>query len=156
MRGESGWLATPLTVTAAASGAPWTGSRSPDGRAYVYSFLLDTDLHFANMVDGQIVLNKNTSEFVVFTKVLTRASCGDCKVSRSCMGSCPAEELVMGAASCASDPGIVPLCRLRKADIPTRLFCGAPDRSTVASRPRRCPRTYSSSSALTLGVTAPP
>ena len=93
----------------------------PDGRAYVCSFLFDTDLHFANMIDGQIVLNKNPNEFDLFTGALTQASCGDCKVSGSCMGGCPAEELVMGAASCATDRDIVPVCRLWKADIATSL-----------------------------------
>ncbi|MGH3903766.1 MAG: radical SAM protein [Pseudonocardiaceae bacterium] len=91
----------------------------PDGRAYVCSFLFDTDLHFANMVDGRIVLNKNANEFDLFTKVLRQGSCGDCKVSRACMGGCPAEELVMGTASCAANPDIVPVCRLWKADVGT-------------------------------------
>lgn len=91
----------------------------PDGRAYVCSFLFDTDLHFANMVDGRIVLNKNANEFDLFTNVLRKASCGDCKVSKSCMGGCPAEELVMGTASCAANPDIVPVCRLWKANVLT-------------------------------------
>lgn len=89
----------------------------PDGRAYVCSFLFDTDLQFANMVDGKIVLNKNDNEFDLFTRVLSEPSCGTCKVSASCMGGCPAEELVMGAASCSTDPDIVPVCRLWKANV---------------------------------------
>src|SRR5262249_22696726 len=48
----------------------------PDGRAYVCSFLFDTDLHFANMVDGRVVLNKQANEFDLFTRVLRSASCG--------------------------------------------------------------------------------
>lgn len=91
----------------------------PDGRAYVCSFLFDTDLHFANMVDGQIVLNHEDNEFDLFTRVLSKASCGGCKVPGACMGGCPAEEIVMGSASCANEPDIVPVCRLWKADIPT-------------------------------------
>ena len=91
----------------------------PDGRAYVCSFLFDTDLHFANMVDGKVVLNKESNEFDLFTGVLRDASCGSCKVGASCMGGCPAEELVMGAASCSTDPDLVPVCRLWKADVPT-------------------------------------
>lgn len=91
----------------------------PDGRAYVGSFLFDTDLHFANMIEGKIVVNKNDNEFDLFTRVLTQASCGGCKASGTCMGGCPAEELVMGSASCASEPDIVPVCRLWKADIRT-------------------------------------
>jgi radical SAM protein with 4Fe4S-binding SPASM domain len=93
----------------------------PDGRAYVCSFLFDTDLHFANMVDGQVILNKEANEFDLFTRVLSKTSCGDCKVGSSCMGGCPAEELVMGQASCAAEPDIVPVCRLWKADVPTGL-----------------------------------
>ncbi|MEU6743665.1 radical SAM/SPASM domain-containing protein [Streptosporangium sandarakinum] len=91
----------------------------PDGRAYVCSFLFDTDLHFANMVDGKVVLNKEANEFDLFAGVLREASCGSCKIDSSCMGGCPAEELVMGTPSCASDPDIVPVCRLWKADVPT-------------------------------------
>lgn len=82
------------------------------------SFLLDTDLHFANMVDGRVVLNKSANEFDLFTRVLRTASCGSCKVAGSCLGGCPAGELVMGQASCAADPDIVPVCRLWKADVP--------------------------------------
>ena len=89
----------------------------PDGRAYVCSFLFDTDLQFANMVEGQVVLNKNANEFDLFTQALSKASCGSCKLGDSCMGGCPAEELVMGQASCISDPQIVPVCRLWKADV---------------------------------------
>ncbi|MGH3428998.1 MAG: radical SAM protein, partial [Mycobacteriales bacterium] len=91
----------------------------PDGRAYVCSFLFDTDLHFANMVDGQVVLNRGDNEFDLFTKVLNQASCGTCKSPSACLGGCPAEELVMGGASCDAEPDIVPVCRLWKADIPT-------------------------------------
>jgi radical SAM protein with 4Fe4S-binding SPASM domain len=91
----------------------------PDGRAYVCSFLFDTDLHFANMVDGQITVNRGNNEFDLFTRVLTQSSCGGCKAPSACMGGCPAEELVMGSASCAAEPDIVPVCRLWKADIRT-------------------------------------
>jgi radical SAM protein with 4Fe4S-binding SPASM domain len=95
------------------------GSIFPDGRAYVCSFLFDTDLHFANMIDGQIVVNKDDNEFDLFTRVLTQASCGGCKAPVTCMGGCPAEELVMGSASCASEADIVPVCRFWKANIRT-------------------------------------
>ncbi|MGH3805535.1 MAG: SPASM domain-containing protein, partial [Pseudonocardiaceae bacterium] len=74
----------------------------PDGRAYVCSFLFDTDLHFANMIDGKIVINKEDNEFDLFTRVLTQASCGGCKIPGTCLGGCPAEELVLGSASCAA------------------------------------------------------
>jgi radical SAM protein with 4Fe4S-binding SPASM domain len=91
----------------------------PDGRCYVCSYLFDTDLHFANMVDGQVLINRGDNEFDLFTRVLSRSSCGGCKAPTGCAGGCPAEELVMGAASCTTDPDIVPVCRLWKADVPT-------------------------------------
>ena len=91
----------------------------PDGRAYVCSFLFDTDLHFATMADGQVVLNRGDNEFDLFIRVLGETSCGDCKAPGACLGGCPAEELVMGSASCAAQPDIVPVCRLWKADVPT-------------------------------------
>jgi radical SAM protein with 4Fe4S-binding SPASM domain len=91
----------------------------PDGRAYVCSYLFDTDLHYANMVDGRIEINKGPNEFDLFTKVLSRPSCGGCQVSGGCGGGCPAEELVMGAASCTAQPDVVPVCRLWKADVAT-------------------------------------
>ncbi|MGH8887551.1 MAG: radical SAM protein [Egibacteraceae bacterium] len=89
----------------------------PDGRCYVCSFLFDTDLNFATMRDGMVQLNHGTNEFDLFTKVLTAPSCGGCKVAAACMGGCPAEEVVMGASSCAAYPDIVPICRLWKSDI---------------------------------------
>jgi radical SAM protein with 4Fe4S-binding SPASM domain len=89
----------------------------PDGRCYVCSYLFDTDLHFANMVDGEIVLNKNENEFDLFSSVMTKASCGSCKASSSCMGGCPAEKVVMGQSSCEAYPDLVPVCRLWKSDI---------------------------------------
>jgi radical SAM protein with 4Fe4S-binding SPASM domain len=71
------------------------------------------------MVDGQVVLNRGDNEFDLFIRVLGETSCGDCKAPGACLGGCPAEELVMGSASCAAQPDIVPVCRLWKADVPT-------------------------------------
>ncbi len=88
----------------------------PDGRCYVCSYLFDTDLNFANMVDGNIELNRNPNEFDLFTAVLNKDSCGDCKIRGGCQGGCPAEEIVMGASSCSVDPDIVPVCRLWKSE----------------------------------------
>ncbi len=89
----------------------------PDGRAYVCSYLFDTDLHFANIVDGHIKLNKDFNEFDLFTSVLHQDSCGNCKSKTVCMGGCPAEKIVMGESSCSVDPDIVPVCRLWKSEI---------------------------------------
>ena len=87
----------------------------PDGRAYVCSYLFDTDLHFARMTDdGQVVLNHGPNEFDLFTGALTRSACGGCK-SAACLGGCPAERVVTGASSCEAYPDIVPVCRLWKS-----------------------------------------
>ncbi|WP_280443388.1 radical SAM protein [Nocardia brasiliensis] len=88
----------------------------PDGRAYVCSYLFDTDLHFAQMVDGRVELNRGPggNEFDLFTSVLTDSSCGGCKAS-GCLGGCPAEQVVMGASSCSAYDDIVPVCRLWKS-----------------------------------------
>jgi radical SAM protein with 4Fe4S-binding SPASM domain len=89
----------------------------PDGRCYVCSYLFDTALNFAKMEDGRVVLNKGENEFDHFMRVQSTASCGSCKAADSCMGGCPAEELVMGGSSCSAYPDIVPVCRLWKSDI---------------------------------------
>ncbi|OBA63801.1 radical SAM protein [Nocardia sp. 852002-20019_SCH5090214] len=86
----------------------------PDGRCYVCSYLFDTDLHFAQMTDGQVQLNHGVNEFDLFTSVLNESSCGGCK-SSGCMGGCPAEEVIMGESSCAAYEDIVPVCRLWKS-----------------------------------------
>jgi radical SAM protein with 4Fe4S-binding SPASM domain len=86
----------------------------PDGRAYVCSYLFDTSLYFAQMKDGQVVLNHGDNEFDLFTRPLAASACGDCK-SAACLGGCPAEEVVMGSSSCAAYTDIVPVCRLWKS-----------------------------------------
>lgn len=86
----------------------------PDGRCYVCSYLFDTSLYFARMDKGQVVLNHGDNEFDLFTRPLTASACGGCKAS-SCLGGCPAEEVVMGESSCSAYPDIVPVCRLWKS-----------------------------------------
>ena len=86
----------------------------PDGRCYVCSYLFDTTLFFAQMQDGQVVLNHEENEFDLFTKPLVQSACGGCKAS-ACLGGCPAEEVVMGTSSCAQNRDIVPVCRLWKS-----------------------------------------
>ncbi|MEV0354575.1 radical SAM protein [Nocardia sp. NPDC050697] len=88
----------------------------PDGRAYVCSYLFDTDSYFARMNGNQVVLNRETgtNEFDLFTLPLVDSACGGCK-SAACFGGCPAEEIVMGASSCSQYPDIVPVCRLWKS-----------------------------------------
>ncbi len=86
----------------------------PDGRCYVCSYLFDTDLYFAQMDGDRVRLNHGENEFDLFTKPLVVSSCGDCK-ALACLGGCPAEEIVMGASSCAAYEDIVPVCRLWKS-----------------------------------------
>ena len=86
----------------------------PDGRCYVCSYLFDTDLYFARMDGDQVVLNHDDNEFDLFTKPLVTSACGGCKAA-ACLGGCPAEEVVMGASSCATYEDIVPVCRLWKS-----------------------------------------
>jgi radical SAM protein with 4Fe4S-binding SPASM domain len=86
----------------------------PDGRCYVCSYLFDTDLYFARMQDGQVVLNRGDNEFDLFTRPLASSACGGCKAA-ACQGGCPAEEIVMGGSSCAAEEDIVPVCRLWKS-----------------------------------------
>ncbi|MGB7127525.1 MAG: radical SAM protein [Candidatus Rhabdochlamydia sp.] len=88
----------------------------PDGRAYVCSYLFDTTQNMFFMENGEIKLNRDQNEYELFTKALTHSACGSCKSSKTCLGGCPAEKLVMGQASCASDPDIIPVCRLWKSD----------------------------------------
>ena len=86
----------------------------PDGRCYVCSYLFDTDLYLRSMEAGQVVLNHDDNEFDLFTKPLVSSACSGCKAS-ACLGGCPAEEVVMGASSCATYEDIVPVCRLWKS-----------------------------------------
>lgn len=86
----------------------------PDGRCYVCSYLFDTDLYFAQMSNGQVVLNHGPNEFDLFTKPLSQSACGGCKAA-ACMGGCPAEEVVLGSSSCKEYEDIVPVCRLWKS-----------------------------------------
>jgi radical SAM protein with 4Fe4S-binding SPASM domain len=86
----------------------------PDGRCYVCSYLFDTDLYFAQMQNGQVVLNHGDNEFDLFTKPLAHSACSGCKAS-ACVGGCPAEDVVMGTSSCAEYEDIVPVCRLWKS-----------------------------------------
>lgn len=88
----------------------------PDGRAYVCSYLFDTTLNMFTMEDGEVKLNRKANEFEIFTKVLTHSSCTACKAPKSCLGGCPAEELVMGSPSCEMENDIIPVCRLWKSD----------------------------------------
>ena len=64
----------------------------PDGRAYVCSYLFDTNLNFGTMVDGHMKLNPGENEYDLFSRVMTHSSCKSCKAS-ACCGGCPALNL---------------------------------------------------------------
>jgi len=85
----------------------------PDGRSYICSYLFDTDYHFGTLQEGEFSLNRGINELELFANTVANPGCGTCAVG--CQGGCPAEAVVMGAASCA-DTDVVPICRLWKAD----------------------------------------
>lgn len=88
----------------------------PDGKAYVCSFLFDTDLNMFYMENGHIKLNPKSNEFELFTQVLLKESCGPCGASAACGGGCPAEKMVTGYSPCLSTDSVIPICRLWKSD----------------------------------------
>ena len=89
----------------------------PDGKAYVCSYLFDTDLNMFYVEDGKLKLNREKNEFELFSSAMTHGMCGDCKLALSCIGGCPAEELIEGTSVCKKDEDIIPVCRLWKSDI---------------------------------------
>jgi radical SAM protein with 4Fe4S-binding SPASM domain len=89
----------------------------PDGKAYICSYLFDTDLNFLEYYDGKININRGQNEFELFTQVLTSPGCNTCVQGSSCQGGCPAEEIVMEKSPCSIYSDIYPVCRLWKADI---------------------------------------
>jgi MoaA/NifB/PqqE/SkfB family radical SAM enzyme len=50
----------------------------PDGRAYVCSYLFDTNQNMFFVKDGKIVLNKADNEFDLFTSVISKTECQNC------------------------------------------------------------------------------
>lgn len=86
----------------------------PDGKAYICSYLFDTDLNFADIKDGYIHLNKKPNEFDSFAEP---ESCKGCKFYKTCFGGCPAEEIVTKVSPCREHSGIVPVCRLWKSTV---------------------------------------
>jgi radical SAM protein with 4Fe4S-binding SPASM domain len=88
----------------------------PDGRAYVCSYLFDTNLNMFQMEEDEIKINRKENEFELFSKAMVKSSCENCKCSSSCLGGCPAEKIVMGNSSCSAEKDIIPVCRLWKSD----------------------------------------
>lgn len=89
----------------------------PDGRAYVCSYLFDTNFNMFTMKGGDITLNRSTNEFEIFSQAMAKSSCEKCKAPKTCLGGCPAEKIVMKQASCELQEDIIPICRLWKSDV---------------------------------------
>ena len=88
----------------------------PDGKAYVCSFLFDTEMNMFYMDNGHIKLNPKQNECDLFTSTLSRSSCNSCSSAAICVGGCPAEKLIEGEAACSSEEKVIPICRLWKSD----------------------------------------
>jgi len=87
----------------------------PDNKMYLCSYLFDTNLNFAEQINGKIKINKNFSEITLFTK--QKEQCKNCQHNKICQGGCPAEEIIKGFSICKKYSNIFPLCRLWKARI---------------------------------------
>jgi radical SAM protein with 4Fe4S-binding SPASM domain len=87
----------------------------PDNKMYLCSYLFDTNLNFAEMVNGKIKIKKEFNELNLFTK--QNEECKNCRFSEICQGGCPAENIIKGFLICKKYPNIFPLCRLWKAKV---------------------------------------
>jgi len=85
----------------------------PDGNVYMCSYLFDTDLNFAKIVNGQIQLNRGFSELNLFSQ----DECKCCKFNKICLGGCPAEKVVTGLLPCNAYSDVFPICRLWKSTV---------------------------------------
>lgn len=87
----------------------------PDGRAYICSFLFDTDLHFATVENGQLKVRRGPSELDLYRSIAD--DCVRCSVRDRCLNGCPAESIVLGCATCEAHPSFYGMCRLWKATV---------------------------------------
>lgn len=87
----------------------------PDGKVYVCSYLFDTDLNFASVVNGQVRIKKGFNELDLF--VGQDDECSHCKFNEICAGGCPAEKIITGSLPCKRYDGIFPICRLWKSTV---------------------------------------
>ena len=81
----------------------------PDGRAYVCSVLFDEAMHFAEINDNGLRLNRQVNEFELFTQAAFQA--GD----QPWRSGCPAEAVLSRNGKQNTPEGIVPMCRLWKS-----------------------------------------
>lgn len=85
----------------------------PDGRVYICSMFLDTDLHHGQFIDGRIVprLTPEGSELTLVNQVSD--NCRSCPVSGSCGGGCAAYDRLrttLASSDCTRD--LAPVCPL--------------------------------------------
>jgi len=86
----------------------------PDGKAYVCSFLFDTDLNMFNIIDNTLQLNRERNEFELFCNCLNQKE--STNLNSDCLGGCPAEELLCKNSQMKNDE-IISVCRLWKSDV---------------------------------------
>ena len=83
----------------------------PDGRCYVCSVLFDTPMHFANITENGLSVNKEqTNEFDLFCESAF-------KVDEPWMSGCPAEKILESNGKKATPEYLTPVCRLWKSQI---------------------------------------
>lgn len=85
----------------------------PDGRVYICSMFLDTDLHYADVIDGAVRprLPETGTELTVVNQVTQ--NCRTCPSGSLCRGGCPAyAQLGLAQASGKCDTTLAPLCPL--------------------------------------------
>ncbi|MBU2592876.1 radical SAM protein [Patescibacteria group bacterium] len=87
----------------------------PNGKMYLCSYLFDTDLNFAELINGQIKLNKRFNEINLFLN--QEPKCNNCQFNRICRGGCPAEKILMGSLPCEKYSDIFSICRLWKSSV---------------------------------------
>jgi len=87
----------------------------PDGKIYLCSYLFDTDLNFAKIINNRIEINREINELNLF--INRNLMCNNCQFNQICMGGCPAEKVIVGYLPCEKYPNIFPICRLWKASI---------------------------------------
>lgn len=89
----------------------------PDDKMYLCSYLFDTNLNFAEMVNGKITINQKLSELSLLIRDAQNKRCKKCRFAKLCQEGCPAEKVTQGFAICEKSPDIFPICRLWKSQV---------------------------------------
>ena len=82
---------------------------------YLCSYLFDTDLNFAEIINEQIKIKRGFNELDLFAT--QNKMCSGCQFNEICMGGCPAENKIKGSLICQKYSNIFPLCRLWKTKV---------------------------------------